>query len=128
MSYKILDGCIMCSACYEECLFDAIKINEENRTHYIEKEACVECDRCSDVCPVDLVKRDETTESRRRFSSINIIEEKCIGCSLCARVCPVKAITGEIKKPFKLDQNLCIKCGQCVAKCKKDAFEVGYID
>ena len=42
----------------------------------------------------------------------------------CARECPVKAISGEIKKPHLIDQDLCIKCGRCMAVCPVKAISV----
>lgn len=128
MAYQILEGCIMCGACKEECRFGAITERKDKRAYAIEPEKCVECDQCADVCPADLVKRDPSTPSRKRFSVIRIKPDDCIGCSLCARVCPVKAISGEIKHPFVIDENRCIKCGVCLTKCKKNAFDVTYIE
>ncbi len=53
-----------------------------------------------------------------------IVPEKCKGCSLCARQCPVGAISGEIKSPFVIDTDKCIKCGACIEKCNFKAIVV----
>ncbi len=49
----------------------------------------------------------------------------CKGCSKCARNCPVGAISGEIKHPFVIDSNKCIKCGACESAC---AFKAIYVE
>lgn len=54
-----------------------------------------------------------------------IVPEECKGCSKCARSCPVQAISGEIKKPFTIDQDKCIKCGACVSTCPFKAIKEG---
>jgi NADH-quinone oxidoreductase subunit F len=59
----------------------------------------------------------------KAFKSYSIIEEKCKGCSLCARKCPVNAISGEPKQPYKIDPELCIKCGVCFDVCRLGAVE-----
>ena len=53
-----------------------------------------------------------------------ILEDKCKGCSLCAKQCPVGAISGEIKSPFRIDPEKCIKCGACMEKCRFQAIVV----
>ena len=56
------------------------------------------------------------------LASYRILEDKCIGCTSCARVCPAKAISGEVKKPHKIDPAKCIKCGACIETCKFNAI------
>ncbi|MBW2574188.1 MAG: 4Fe-4S binding protein, partial [Deltaproteobacteria bacterium] len=50
--------------------------------------------------------------------------ELCTGCTLCAKRCPEEAITGEKKKPHKLDNEKCIKCGICYESCKFNAVVI----
>lgn len=54
--------------------------------------------------------------------SYNIDPVKCKGCTLCARVCPNNAITGSVKEPHIIVQELCVKCGACMEKCKFGAI------
>jgi NADH:ubiquinone oxidoreductase subunit F (NADH-binding)/(2Fe-2S) ferredoxin/ferredoxin len=49
-------------------------------------------------------------------------EKLCNGCHLCALKCPEEAITGEKKEVHQIDQNKCIKCGNCYHACKFDAI------
>ena len=53
-----------------------------------------------------------------------IDEIACTGCRLCGLKCPKEAITGEKKKPHKLDLEKCIKCGICYDVCKFDAVVI----
>lgn len=128
MAYQITEGCIRCGACVNQCPFGAIGEAEEAEGYQVDPDKCAECDMCDSICPIDVIRHNPATEGRRRFLEIHIISDKCIGCSLCARVCPVKAIHGQIKSPYEIDPAACIRCGACLAKCRKEAIAVVYED
>ena len=50
--------------------------------------------------------------------------EKCKACLLCNKNCPRGAIAGEKKKPQKIAQEKCVKCGVCRDVCKFEAVTV----
>ncbi|MEW6573594.1 MAG: NADH-quinone oxidoreductase subunit NuoF [Bacillota bacterium] len=52
-----------------------------------------------------------------------VITEKCTGCGACRYVCPAHAITGEKKKPHRIDMDICIRCGRCYEICKYQAIK-----
>jgi len=60
----------------------------------------------------------------KKLITYHILPDKCIGCGLCARRCPTNAISGEIRQLHSIDQELCIKCGECYNVCKFDAVYV----
>ena len=49
---------------------------------------------------------------------IKIDKDICTGCQECTKVCPAYAIEGEHGKPQTILEDRCIRCGQCVQKCK----------
>jgi len=57
----------------------------------------------------------------RPLIEFSIVEKDCPGCGACIRACATAAITGEKKKPHKINQDLCIQCGACKEVCKFDA-------
>ncbi len=56
--------------------------------------------------------------------SYEIQADLCKGCTLCSRKCPVNAISGKVKEPFSINNDICIRCGQCIAGCKFGAIKV----
>jgi ferredoxin len=53
--------------------------------------------------------------------SFSIDPEVCTGCTLCVAECPAGAISGQKKKPHRLDVEKCVKCGACREVCAFDA-------
>jgi coenzyme F420-reducing hydrogenase delta subunit/NAD-dependent dihydropyrimidine dehydrogenase PreA subunit len=49
--------------------------------------------------------------------SYYIEPDKCQACMICLRRCPVNAIDGAKNRIHVIDQEVCIKCGNCHAAC-----------
>ena len=48
---------------------------------------------------------------------------KCVYCTICAKKCPVGALeVDRAAKTWKLDEDLCIGCGNCAVVCPKKAI------
>lgn len=62
--------------------------------------------------------------SCKKLLTYEVIEENCTGCTVCAKGCPVDAIDGERKKVHFINQETCIKCGDCYTKCKFKAIRL----
>jgi NADH-quinone oxidoreductase subunit F len=58
----------------------------------------------------------------KKLLRYQILADVCRGCTACKRVCPVDAISGAAKQTHVIDQERCIKCGSCMAKCKFSAI------
>ena len=56
--------------------------------------------------------------------SFEINPEKCKGCTLCSKKCPVGAISGNVKEAHTINNDICIKCGQCKDVCRFGAVEI----
>ena len=61
----------------------------------------------------------------KALAKYEVVTELCKGCTMCAKKCPVGAISGEVRKPHKIDASKCIKCGACAAACKFKAIKGG---
>ena len=54
--------------------------------------------------------------------TFEVIPDACTGCTLCARKCPVNTISGARKEVHFINQDACIKCGECFDVCNFDAI------
>ena len=65
------------------------------------------------------------THNCQKLKRYYIDPQECKGCSKCARMCPVGAISGEIRSPFTIDPDKCIKCGARFGGCSFHAVKEG---
>ena len=62
----------------------------------------------------------------RALTAFYIVLEKCArGCEVCVGCCPVEAIFTTTGRKKAIDQELCVKCGECMVVCppEYDAVE-----
>lgn len=55
MAYKILDSCVACGTCIDECPVGAIS---EGSIYSINADNCVSCGTCASVCPNEAIVED----------------------------------------------------------------------
>ncbi len=60
----------------------------------------------------------------RELLTYTIDPELCTGCTRCVKRCPTEAIAGEKKEVHVVEQEKCIKCGNCFDACNFDAVIV----
>lgn len=68
-----------------------------------------------------IVEKRCPTQKCAKLIRYEIDPAKCTGCTLCARRCPVPCIQGSPRNVHVIDQERCIKCGECYNVCKFDA-------
>jgi coenzyme F420-reducing hydrogenase delta subunit/ferredoxin len=64
-----------------------------------------------------LFTKDEIDRLFSEVISYYIVPEECQACLICARRCPVEAIAGAKNQIHIIDQEICIKCGNCFEVC-----------
>ncbi|MCL6635235.1 MAG: 4Fe-4S binding protein [Peptococcaceae bacterium] len=74
------------------------------------------------VVPAGSRVKDAAAAAGVVIPRLKIDPATCKGCTLCARACENGAITGEKKEPHVLDQDRCVQCGECLAKCKTNSI------
>lgn len=63
----------------------------------------------------------EQTEYSYRYIAID--PSLCRGCTRCTKSCHAEAITGELKKPHRIDSSKCVKCYSCIETCAFGAIQ-----
>lgn len=57
-------------------------------------------------------------------STLKLDRQVCIGCGLCVAVCPHGVFAVEEKKARILDHDRCMECGACARNCPVAALSV----
>jgi ferredoxin len=57
-------------------------------------------------------------------STLKLDRQVCIGCGLCVAVCPHGVFSVEAKKARILDLDRCMECGACARNCPVAALSV----
>lgn len=57
----------------------------------------------------------------RNLLTFFIREDLCVGCHACFKACPSGAVSGEVKKPHRIDIAACVRCGACYDTCRFNA-------
>ena len=94
--------------------------------HFLEICFCCPC-----CCIAMKLARNATEKERHRFQPAGWTavpdRTKCVGCRLCnsgEHGCPVEAISFGEDGKVVINQEICVGCGICKAKCKKDVIGI----
>ena len=128
-------GCLGYGDCVTVCNFDAIAINPETRLPEVDFDKCTACGACVKACPKSIIELRKKWPKQRAVYVSCVSKDKgavvmkackagCIGCGKCAKNCPAGAISGKIKSPYHINNDVCIKCGSCKDNCNFDAIYV----
>jgi len=64
-----------------------------------------------------IINKKCTAHHCKQLLTYTVESDKCIGCTMCKIICPSDAITGDYKKPHRVDDEKCTKCGECAEIC-----------
>lgn len=94
--------------------------------HFLEICFCCPC-----CCIAMRLARNATSSERHRFHPAGWTavpdQTKCVGCKQCAEGhngCPVEALSFNGEGKVVIDQESCVGCGICKARCQFDAIKI----
>lgn len=94
-------------------------------------ERCIGCYSCSLACARLVHKELSWMNCGIRIKSSGGVStgfeaQLCVACNPapCAKACPTEALTQRDGGGVKVDQSLCIQCGNCAQACPVDAIRL----
>jgi Fe-S-cluster-containing hydrogenase components 1 len=83
----IPDICKQCNMadCYLACGYDALRLDKERGTRFIDPNKCESCGECFAACPWDMIVKNEDTG---KYSKCDL----CGGDPQCVKYCPASSI------------------------------------
>ena len=94
--------------------------------HFLEICFCCPC-----CCIAMRLARNATEKERHRFhpSGWTAVADttKCVGCQKCAEGhngCPVEALSFDENGKVRINQEACVGCGICKARCDYDVIKI----
>jgi ferredoxin-type protein NapF len=125
---QFLEKCTQCADCVSICP-EGIIIKGDGGFPNINFDLgeCDFCGKCAEVCkePIFTLTTELPWQKKAVINQTCLAHEK-IYCRSCADSCEVQALTFQvgISALPKIDNDLCIGCGACVAPCPTKAIKV----
>jgi energy-converting hydrogenase B subunit K len=108
--YITTTACDKCGKCWEVCPTDCIKHPEGLPF------SCTTCGECALACPTTAIRKN-------KFGGYYVDRSRCTLCALCVINCPFDfaKIVDDTTLKMKRVRGICVRCGQCVKVCPKNA-------
>ncbi len=124
--------CTSCGLCTIHCKGNVIeKPNSEFQTihlNYKNGKCEFDCKNCSDICPTGALQKMSLQQKQHcRIAMAVFNTNDCIKCGQCISSCPKNAVLKDENDFPKLDASLCIGCGACQNICPVKCVEVSSI-
>ena len=130
------DSCVGCGTCAEACPKKAILMPGDEPVP-ADAPAAAPAPKAAAPAPAPAPKKEEPAAPKAEEKPAEPPKPvkprddgrpvqdpaKCIYCTICARKCPVGALeVDRTAKTWKLDEDVCIGCGNCYEVCPKKAI------
>lgn len=126
---KFAERCLNCNLCVQNCPMKILKkADADYRAIHIDygNNFCdYNCNKCSQICPSGAIRRLTLAEKQKTQIALAAVDEQiCVKCGLCVAKCPRGAIGKEDGGYPIVKASGCIGCGACRTVCPVRAITV----